>query len=1057
MSPVDWKLIESLKSFTEKVKEFNAYKGDTLVFEKIDAETQKVVGKGIVRPGAYNIDLNESIEAFKRHHIVPKDMSATEAAKKLMSLSRDGQGVNGTILTKKVRELSSRIRAYKDKNLLQTGFPQRYVDVAKEYSFVQGQLKNQLKLMEDNKILSVDNEGAKALQERMRRINNSFNTTWRDLHAEKDELAGQVTNDVSKRRIQDEVRLRRDLVAMKELVSDLKEQTSLSNDMKANAAKLSKLPIETAQEYIEDAKELADMVKSGDFIGSMKKFKGFKRKVGKLKRPKKLAGMTKGLRMLGKVFKIAMVLEIVLKVVKALLTGFSKMRDMSAAFKGDFTKAHSLAEQGIDLNVNVSPSSLSSHFGRIHRMVDSFGADSGTFIDRKDIFAVTSAITQAGVKSDEIYQSAEAFGDVMSTAIYYSTQAGMAMTEVGRIMGDWRANMMWNFKTVNILLGEFAESAEEQGIHFSQLNLDFQNLNGDFSVWEAGLMGLIGIQKEVMSSSAEPFAAAKNAWSAVSQYVGKDMSNAAFMRIVQNLPDHAIQEAIEKDTEYLQKRLKETADPDQKKRLEFRISALQGATNSQQKATKAEILRGSGDPAQTMALFAKGIKAEFGDILDMQHSAILSQPEILYHLKNYFEMNDSTNTEFLTFWEGVTEVAKQANTIDVDDIRDKMAKAEEEYAHIKGVQADNSKNAKKQMVSSKEKMESLLRKYMSGIIASFDSIISMFRSLPDLIKGNNAGPTNLESQQKYLSQIYDLAAKMGSTEGGFDDESSVSQLQSLIDKYAGVGGNAPALKDDLMQRGLPEVSIGKLTFPEPSSALAQADAPNVTWQAAAEGNFTRTGEAGRKITGITLHHTAGGYGHFFRANKDKTSAHYVVKRDGSVLQLVKDKDIAHHAKGGNANTIGIEHESKYIGKEPFAQGQNKLTNWSKLTPEQENASRQLVLYLANKYKIGMGGIIGHTDHYGGGGKGTMCPANLFADYGGLEGWKQKRLVSNTPAIPKVKHVDHSKNDHAGAGQPSKLSKATPKKKDKNKKPAPVSKRVETQPTQLKQTIANEVK
>ena len=96
---------------------------------------------------------------------------------------------------------------------------------------------------------------------------------------------------------------------------------------------------------------------------------------------------------------------------------------------------------------------------------------------------------------------------------------------------------------------------------------------------------------------------------------------------------------------------------------------------------------------------------------------------------------------------------------------------------------------------------------------------------------------------------------------------------------------------------------------------------NINWKQSP--NYT-TGRNGKKIIAIVNHQTAGqcpGSLSWLCNAAAKASAHYLIYRDGTVYQLVKDSDTAWHAgavnkpswklyDGSNPNhsTIGIEHE-----------------------------------------------------------------------------------------------------------------------------------------------------
>lgn len=120
---------------------------------------------------------------------------------------------------------------------------------------------------------------------------------------------------------------------------------------------------------------------------------------------------------------------------------------------------------------------------------------------------------------------------------------------------------------------------------------------------------------------------------------------------------------------------------------------------------------------------------------------------------------------------------------------------------------------------------------------------------------------------------------------------------------------------------------------------------------------------GAAIEGIVMHYTAGAtassaYNWFADPkNPYKTSAHYVIGRDGQVFQCVADSEKAHHAGIHNSRTIGIEHVA--------VQGQG-------LTPAQSAASAALCRYLVQQYPIRY--INGHRFLQG---QQTDCPHSLF--------------------------------------------------------------------------------
>ena len=100
----------------------------------------------------------------------------------------------------------------------------------------------------------------------------------------------------------------------------------------------------------------------------------------------------------------------------------------------------------------------------------------------------------------------------------------------------------------------------------------------------------------------------------------------------------------------------------------------------------------------------------------------------------------------------------------------------------------------------------------------------------------------------------------------------------------------------------------------------------------------------------------------FQNNPDQVAAHYVIGRDGRIVQMVKDSKKCYHGNSKNKRSIGIEHSA--------APG-------DKFTVEQEAASLSLIRWLSAEYDIPRGNIIPHMCTP----RATSCPGELFSDYG----------------------------------------------------------------------------
>jgi len=96
-------------------------------------------------------------------------------------------------------------------------------------------------------------------------------------------------------------------------------------------------------------------------------------------------------------------------------------------------------------------------------------------------------------------------------------------------------------------------------------------------------------------------------------------------------------------------------------------------------------------------------------------------------------------------------------------------------------------------------------------------------------------------------------------------------------------------------------------------------------------------------------------------SKKQVSAHYVIGREGEIIQMVKDSERANHCKGANSNSIGIEH----VG-----------TDTDTMTSAQQASSVALIRWLLEQYDVPRKRIFGH-DFAPGRQTETSCPDKLF--------------------------------------------------------------------------------
>ncbi|HVU76128.1 MAG TPA: N-acetylmuramoyl-L-alanine amidase [Gaiellaceae bacterium] len=130
--------------------------------------------------------------------------------------------------------------------------------------------------------------------------------------------------------------------------------------------------------------------------------------------------------------------------------------------------------------------------------------------------------------------------------------------------------------------------------------------------------------------------------------------------------------------------------------------------------------------------------------------------------------------------------------------------------------------------------------------------------------------------------------------------------------------------------------------------------PPVTWAPPGGRNFTPA--LHRKITTIVIHATEGGslVGNvsWLIDDKSEASAHYVVSRDGRIVQLVPLHDVAWHSGNSavNDHSVGIEHVGETYDPAGFSAAEYK-------------SSARLVAWLVRRYDIPIDRehIIGHAE------------------------------------------------------------------------------------------------
>lgn len=154
-----------------------------------------------------------------------------------------------------------------------------------------------------------------------------------------------------------------------------------------------------------------------------------------------------------------------------------------------------------------------------------------------------------------------------------------------------------------------------------------------------------------------------------------------------------------------------------------------------------------------------------------------------------------------------------------------------------------------------------------------------------------------------------------------------------------------------------------------------------------------TGQKVDKPTILVMHYTVSDLEKaikIFQANISQVSTHYLVAKNGTIYQLVKEEDRAWHAGEGpwgnvtdvNTYSIGIEHENAGYKEKPdqpagvHVNGSN--FEWYPFADAQIKASIELSKDIVKRYNMSPLNVIGHHD---------LAP-NRKLDPGPLFPWKK---------------------------------------------------------------------
>ncbi|MGW2838877.1 N-acetylmuramoyl-L-alanine amidase [Streptomyces sp. NPDC001493] len=155
---------------------------------------------------------------------------------------------------------------------------------------------------------------------------------------------------------------------------------------------------------------------------------------------------------------------------------------------------------------------------------------------------------------------------------------------------------------------------------------------------------------------------------------------------------------------------------------------------------------------------------------------------------------------------------------------------------------------------------------------------------------------------------------MGTTGGGSPGRDGAGDGVSRRTLLIGGSAMAAAVTAAALVRDELKHAWWRLPGVEKPRTPGELDYAGARWTAASEANWRRADRPDDyRIDRVVVHVTQGSLASAVRVFQDPAhlaAAHYVVGKDGSVTQMIRELDVAYHAgnRAYNERSVGIEHE-----------------------------------------------------------------------------------------------------------------------------------------------------
>lgn len=172
----------------------------------------------------------------------------------------------------------------------------------------------------------------------------------------------------------------------------------------------------------------------------------------------------------------------------------------------------------------------------------------------------------------------------------------------------------------------------------------------------------------------------------------------------------------------------------------------------------------------------------------------------------------------------------------------------------------------------------------------------------------------------------------------------------------------PKLKN-LTEKELTLEEVKKLTQIEPGSTFEYGSIVPKPEIAENLGAVNGRERGNNPITEIILHDTASfasgdTMARYLAGNNPRgVSSHFLIDRNGKLIQMCPEDKIAYHTVGHNKNSIGIDFANKNFIKDRSG----KITGYEPYTEAQYKTAAKLIAYICTKNKFPLSRVIGHKD------------------------------------------------------------------------------------------------